>query len=79
LREFFEAPFFRKAESERFYRWMGEGGVHEADFRGHRLRMSMRRREGVFFVRIQWWRNGPEVDDLDGRLCPDALGGVAPL
>jgi hypothetical protein len=79
LREFFEAPFFRRYESVRFYQWMGEGGVHEADFRGHRLRMSVRRRDGVFFVRIQWWRNGLESDQVDGWGSPSApeLGSVA--
>lgn len=79
LREFFEAPFFRRSESVRFYQWMGEGGVHEADFRGHRLRMSVRRRDGVFFVRIQWWRNGLESDQVDGWGSPSApdFGAVA--
>jgi hypothetical protein len=78
LREFFEAPFFRRYESVRFYQWMGEGGVHEADFRGHRLRMAVRRRDGVFFVRIQWWRNGLQSDQVDGWRGPGApeLGSV---
>jgi len=65
LREFFEAPFFRQCESLRFYQWLGEGGAHEADFRGHRLRMAVRRRDGVLFVRIQWWRPAPEAENSD--------------
>ena len=73
LREFFEAPFFRRSESVRFYQWLGEGGAHEADFRGHRLRMVMGRREGVFFVRIQWWRSAPEADSSQGLLDFDTL------
>ena len=68
LREFFEAPFFRECESIRFYQWLGEGGAHEADFRGHRLRMVMGKRDGVFFVRIQWWRSAPEADSSQGLL-----------
>ena len=73
LREFFEAPFFRQSESVRFYQWLGEGGAHEADFRGHRLRMVMGRRDGVLFVRIQWWRSAPEADASQGLLDFDSF------
>ncbi len=74
LREFFEAPFFRQSESVRFYQWLGEGGTHEADFRGHRLRMSVRKRDGGLFVRIQWWREIAEADGPDALLHPELLG-----
>ena len=74
LREFFEAPFFRRSESERFYEWMGEGGMHEADFRGHRLRMSVQKREGVWFVRIQWWRGSDEAEGPDAMVRPECWG-----
>jgi hypothetical protein len=68
LREFFEAPFFRQCESEQFYQWLGEEGVHEAGFRGHRLRMAVQLREEVLFVRIQWWRPTPEGIASQGML-----------
>jgi hypothetical protein len=73
LREFFEAPFFRRCESVRFHQWLGQGGAHEADFRGHRLRMVMGKRDGVFFVRIQWWRSAPDADGSRGLLDFDTL------
>lgn len=77
LREFFEAPFFRQSESVRFHQWMGEGGAHEADFRGHRLRMSVRKQDGVIFVRIQWWRRNTEADVPDTVVRPEWWGGTS--
>jgi hypothetical protein len=73
LREFFEAPFLRRCESVRFHQWLGEGGAHEAEFRGHRIRMVMEKRDGVLFVRIQWWRSAPETDSSRGLLEVDTL------
>jgi hypothetical protein len=77
LREFFEAPFFRRCESVRFYQWLGEGGAHEADFRGHRMRMVMGRRDGVLFVRIQWWRSAPDAEGSQGLLDFETLEQVS--
>ena len=79
LREFFEAPFFRRCESVRFHQWLGQGGAHEADFRGHRLRMVMGKRDGVFFVRIQWWRSAPDADGSRGLLDFDTLEQTSSL
>lgn len=72
LREFFEAPFFLRRESERFYQWLAEGGAHEADFRGHRLRMAVHKRDGVLSVRIQWWRGALESESSEAPLDLDA-------
>jgi hypothetical protein len=72
LREFFEAPFFLRCESERFYQWLAEGGAHEADFRGHHLHMAVSKHGGVLFVRIQWWRIVHDVDSSEAPLNRDA-------
>jgi hypothetical protein len=77
LREFFEAPFFSRCESVRFYQWLGEGGAHEADFRGHRMRMVMGRRDGILFVRIQWWRSAPDAEGSQGLLDFETLEQVS--
>jgi len=82
LREFFEAPFFRQCESIRFYQWLGEGGEHEGDFRGHRLRMAVQRRDSALFVRIQWWRSAPEAESSDAPVeleTPDSLSSPLAL
>ncbi len=88
LREFFEAPFFRRWESLRFYRWLGEEGVHEGAFRGSRISMSVGHRRGMLAVRIQWWTPVVGSDPLQspgerngfwqGRVLAATHGGTLP-
>ncbi|MEK0447555.1 MAG: hypothetical protein RLZZ399_2876 [Verrucomicrobiota bacterium] len=54
LREFFEAPFFREAETECFYRWLAQGGEHEAVFRSQRVRMRAEPTVWGVYVEVQW-------------------------
>ncbi len=54
LREFFEAPFFMKAETECFYRWLGVGGWQQSFFRGQEIRMGVLATLTGFYVEIRW-------------------------
>ena len=57
LREFFEAPFFEAAETERFYRWFSEGGWHQEPLAGGvMLRMGVLRGRRATLVEISWRR-----------------------
>jgi hypothetical protein len=57
LREFFEAPFFEAAETERFYRWLSEGGWHQQSLSGGvMLRMGVLRGRRATLVEISWRR-----------------------
>ena len=61
LREFFEAPFFEAAETERFYRWFSEGGWHQQPLSGGvMLRMGVLRGRRATLVEISW-RRGEEA------------------
>ncbi len=57
LREFFEAPFFEAAETERFYRWFSEGGWHQEPLAGGvMLKMGVLRGRRATLVEISWRR-----------------------
>jgi hypothetical protein len=59
LREFFEAGFFKPEDTERFYRWLAEGGWHQASIEGGvRLKMSVLRGKRATLVEISWQRGG---------------------
>jgi hypothetical protein len=62
LREFFEAPFFEAAETERFYRWFSEGGWHQEPLSGGvMLRMGVLRGRRATLVEISWRRAEPTL------------------
>lgn len=54
LREFFEAPFFMKEETECFYRWLGQGGWWQSVFRGQEVRMGVLATLSGFYVEMRW-------------------------
>lgn len=58
LREFFEAPFFSEAETERFYRWLSRRGWHEGPFRRGSVWMGVFTGRDSVFVEI-FWRENP--------------------
>ena len=59
LREFFEAGFFKPADTERFYRWLAEGGWHQESLEGGvTLKMGVLRGRRATMVEISWQRGG---------------------
>jgi hypothetical protein len=59
LREFFEAGFFKPADTERFYRWLSEGGWHQESLEGGvTLKMGVLRGRRATMVEISWQRGG---------------------
>ena len=59
LREFFEAGFFKPADTERFYRWLSEGGWHQESLEGGvTLKMGVLRGRRATLVEISWQRGG---------------------